>query len=323
MNDTSPTYGPAVTCRRDVRNTTIRGGFRSAASPALRRHMHTRHIVASAIFRTVLLPVLLMATTTFGTNEKPFRPNLLIYSAGSWMVLSDNDHAKPYPYIFNKFTRTLYCQIFSLSAMAKIPLDLTIPNTSTSPRMWFGDLDFYVGKRFGWIEPKIGLELPLGYGINDNWKKLAWIGTNNVRLQTGFSISRARFETIGLPFGAEAMLSVALTENNAHYERGSLTGQLYIKTSHNFTRKLSGGGELALYGKSGVPTWSSKRRRENGFTLLPALFGTCRMGKKIYLGAKFGFGPSFGINQGAEQAQHRSNAIDCGISRSRKQFRNG
>ncbi|MBN1758677.1 MAG: hypothetical protein JW863_10185 [Chitinispirillaceae bacterium] len=254
--------------------------------------------------------LLLINSTAFSEGKKPLKANLLIYSAGSWMVFSD----KPAPYAFNKFTRTLYGQIFGLSGMAKIPLDLTIPNTSTAPRMWFGDFDFYVGKRFGWIEPRIGLELPLGYAIDDDWKKKAWIGTNNVRLQTGFSISRTHFETIGLPFGAEAMMSVALTEKNAHYERGTINGSLYLKTSRNFLKKLNGGLELAVYGKSGIPTWSRTRKRENGITLLPALFGSFRTAKKMFIGVKFGFGPSFGVYQNSEQSEHRSNSMDCGIS---------
>ena len=271
--------------------------FRTAASP-LSRHL--------------LLIVLLTVNNTFSVEKKPIRANLLIYSVGSWMVYS----GKTTPYSFNKFTRTLYFQIFSLSGMAKIPIALTIPNTKTSPRMWFGDFDFYVGKRFGWVMPKIGLEFPLGYAIDDDWKKKAWIGSNNLRLQSGFSISRNRFEEIGIPFGIDAMLSVSLTENNARYERGALGGQLYIKTSHDFSKKINGGFELAVYGKSGVPTWvsKSKRKRENGITLLPAVFGSYRTGKKVYIGIKFGFGPSFGIDESSEESKHRSNSMDCGIS---------
>ncbi len=268
-----------------------------------------KHIADLTIIILFTFMVAVSAPADRAGSKKPFNPGLLIYSAGSWMVYS----GKPAPYTFNKFTRTLYYQLFTLSGMAKIPLDLTIPNTGTAPRMWFGDFDFYFGKRFGWIEPRIGFELPLGYALDKGWKKQAWIGSNNIRLQTGFSISRTHFETIGLPFGAEAMLSVALTDNNARYERGSIGTQLYIKTSRKFSKKVTGGGELAVYGKSGVPTWN-RSTRETGFTLLPAVFGMYRTGKRMYLGTKFGFGPSFNYQSETGRINHRSNAMDCGIS---------
>jgi hypothetical protein len=268
-----------------------------------------KHTTGLGTIMLFAFTIAVSAAASRAESKKPFNPGLLIYSAGSWMVYS----GKPAPYTFNKFTRTLYYQLFSLSGMAKIPLDLTIPNTGTAPRMWFGDFDFYFGKRFGWIEPRIGFELPLGYALDKDWKKQAWIGSNNIRLQTGFSISRTHFETIGLPFGAEAMVSVALTDKNARYERGSIGTQLYIKTSRNFSKKITGGGELAVYGKSGVPTWNRKTR-EAGFTLLPAVFGTCHTGKKMYLGAKFGFGPAFSYQKDSGRISHRSNAMDCGVS---------
>ena len=258
----------------------------------------------------------------------PFRANLVLGSIGSWMVFSREDkktgiNAKQdlgdnanntwqRPYFFNKFAVTTYCQIFGLSGMFKIPVSWPLPTNVKKQRIMFGDFDCYVGKRFGWIVPRLGCEIPLGYAAMDKWKNRGWIGSNNFKIQGGFSISRTNFEQIGLPFGMDGMVSVALSEKNARYERGAIGGQLYIKTSKDISKKVNAGAELAVYGKSGVPTWNYPRFRESGFTLLPALFGSYRLGKKLYIGIKGGFGPSFTYIK--QEFNHKSNSCDAGMS---------
>jgi hypothetical protein len=239
---------------------------------------------------------------------KPFRANLILPSTGSWMTFS----GKPRPSMYNKFAVTTYCQVFGLSGMFKIPVTWAIPSTKPkTQRVMFSDFDFYLGKRFGWIVPRLGLEFPLGYALMDNWKRRGWIGANNLRLQGGFSISRTEFERVGLPFGVDAMMSVSLTEKNARYERGAIGGQLYVKTSKDLSKKINVGAELAVYGKTGVPTWWPFKR-ESGITILPATFGSYRLNRKLYVGIKGGFGPSFSYTTG--RFIHKSNSCDVGMS---------
>ena len=239
---------------------------------------------------------------------KPFRANLLIASAGSWMVLRNSDSRDYY----NKFTATLYGQIFSVKTVIAVPLDWTAyirSDTISKDRFAPGDLDLCFGKRIGWMEPRLGIIVPMGYAHDDLWKKKAWIGTNNVRLQTGVAVSRRDFEQIGLPFGVEAMVNVAMSEKEAHYKRGSIGTELYIKSSFTPSKKTVLGAELAVYGKNARWVWNGER--ESSLTLMPTISVTQRMARRIYAGCKTGFGPSFRMDG---KPTRKSNALDLGVS---------
>lgn len=267
-------------------------------------------------------------------KSEPFKMNLIIPSAGTWMSYSESSRSH-----FNKMSVTAYTHIYSVKTVVSVPLAWTrhvktnenvevdaagkrhvIKKTTIKDRVFPSDCNIYIGKRFGWIEPRAGLKFPMGYAADNDWKSKAWIGDNNVRLQTGFSISRTSFEQIGLPFGMEAMISVAVTDtmNNARYRRGTIGGQLYIKSSINITKKVNFGGELAVYGKSGEPSWNRNKapgeRREHGLTLLPTVFGSYRLGKKLYVGLKGGFGPSLAWDYEKKNLQHSRNTSDIGMS---------
>jgi hypothetical protein len=221
------------------------------------------------------------------------------------MVFPNSDRLS----FFNKFTTTLYSSGKGVRRVISMPFAYTVVTQpgKTRSRFFPGDIDIYFAARTGWIEPRIGLEIPCGYAHDDQWKKKPWIGPNNIRLQTGFSISRTDFEQIGLPFGLETTISFALTDDNAQYKKGSIGTQFYLKSSRTYFKKYTVGGELAVYGKS--ITWQYNNQREHGLTILPAVFSNYRFFKKIYIGAKWGFGPSFKLDHGFIW---KSNACDIG-----------
>ena len=254
----------------------------------------------------ILLACLWMTENTHAYSE-PFRPNLLITSGGSWMVFSKSGRTS----FFNKFSSTLYSSGSGLKRVISVPLAWTVSvrEDDTKARFFPGDFDITFGHRFGWFEPKLGLIIPLGYAMDEDWKKKAWIGANNIKLQTGFSISKTGFEQIGLPFGLDMNVSIALTEDNSHYKKGSSSAAMYLKSSYKVNKKFIVGGELALYGK--IATWVWNNSTEYGMTILPTVFGNYRLGRKIYMGTKFGFGPSLGFDHGPYR---RSFSSDIGIS---------
>jgi hypothetical protein len=237
-----------------------------------------------------------------------YTTNLLITSASSWMVFSPN-HRQSY---FNKLGVSSYGRLFSVKTVISVPLAWTVHVRPEENKMrcFPGDFDIYFAHKIGWIEPRAGIDIPLGYGLDDNWKRKAWIGSNNVRLQAGFAVSRADFEQIGLPFGLETNLSVALTDDNAWYARGSMTGRLYLKSSRRLSKKATLGGEMALYGRSSV--WKWNRSKEQGMTVLPTVSYNYRLGKRYYLGIKTGCGPSFSIDD--RTLHYKSISCDAGIS---------
>lgn len=255
----------------------------------------------------VALLVVLVLTSMVGAYSEPFRSNLFIGGGGSWMVFSKSGRTS----FFNKLSSTLYSSGGGLKRVISVPLAWTvsISKERTRGRFFPGDFDLYFGHRFGWFEPRIGLVVPLGYALGEDWKKKAWIGSNNIKLQTGFSISKTGFEHIGLPFGLETMVSIAVTEDNAHYKKGSLGAAMYMKSSYALNKKINVGGELALYGK--VATWVWNGSTEYGLTVLPTVFGNYRFGRKWYMGSKLGFGPSLGFDHGPHR---RSWSCDAGMS---------
>jgi len=257
----------------------------------------------SIIRKTLIIGMVVVS----GTHAASMKSNLLIVSGGSWMVFSPGDRSS----FYNKFTTTLYSSDGVLRRVVSVPLDWTVSVRSGEVRERFfpGDFDLYFAHRFGWLEPRIGVEIPLGYAVDSTWKKQPWIGSNNMKIQTGFSISRTEFEEIGLPFGVEAMISIAVTDDNAYYRKGSIGTQLYIKSSYVFSKKCTVGGELAVYGKSA--TWLYNNSTENGITFLPTLSANYRFSRKIYGGIKTGFGPSYALQHGFTW---KSNAVDAGVS---------
>jgi hypothetical protein len=256
---------------------------------------------------TVILLAVSFLTEKAQAYSEPFRSNLLIGGGGSWMVFSKSGKVS----FFNKFSSTLYSSGGGIKRVISVPMAWTVSVSKEQTRQRFfpGDFDMYFGHRFGWFEPRIGVVVPLGYGLDKDWKKKAWIGSDNMKIQTGFSISKTGFEHIGLPFGLETMVSIAVTEDNAYYKKGSLGAAMYMKSSYTLNKKTNVGGELALYGK--IATWVWNGSTEYGLTILPTVFGSYRLTRKWYVGSKVGFGPSLGFDHGPFR---RSWSCDAGMS---------
>lgn len=261
----------------------------------------------SVHFGIFIVVIWLCANTKGYSYSEPMKTNLVIISAGSWMVFPPNDDIS----FYNKFTTTVYSSGKSFRRVCSFPCAWTVKTAPVKEwqRFFPGDLDLSFATRFYWLEPRAGLLVPCGYALDEAWKKKPWIGSNNLKLQAGFSISRSHFEEVGLPFGLEMMMSYALTDENAHYRIGSIGTQLYLKTGRSLTKKITAGAELAIYGKSAVWKWDNSH--DNAITFMPALSGNYRFGKKWYAGVKAGFGPSFRLDRGFF---FKSNAADIGMS---------
>lgn len=237
------------------------------------------------------------------------KTNLIINSAGSWIVFSENNRRS----YFNKIGSTLYGRIWVLKAVVSIPFYLTIHTHTEEIKSRFapGDFDFcFSYPVYKGIEPMVGMLIPMGYGINSEWKKMAWIGSNNLRIQMGMSINGSLLTRIGVPLSLEGALTIAITDDNAHYTKGSLTGYLYIKNSRALSKKSFFTIETSIYGKSVVWKWNKKK--ENSFTVLPSISLCQRISRKIYVGMKGGSGPSFIINDNI--LSYKSLSADIGVS---------
>lgn len=257
--------------------------------------------------KKLILPIIMLFLEI---HAKDFlRTNLIITSVGSWIVFSDNNRRS----YFNKIGTTSYGRIWFFKTVVSIPIYLTVHTRpeEIKSRVAPGDFDFTLSYPvYDGIEPIIGMLIPMGYGINSEWKKMAWIGSNNIRLEGGLSLTRSLLSKVGIPLSLEGCIAVAVTDENAHYTKGSLTGYLYIKNSINLSKKSSLTLETSLYGKSVKWKWNNKK--ENSFTILPTASLCQKIGKKIYLGMKIGVGPSFIINN--HIPSYKSLAADIGMS---------
>ncbi|MCX7726151.1 MAG: hypothetical protein N2053_04820 [Chitinispirillaceae bacterium] len=243
-------------------------------------------------------------------NAKEFlKTNLIITSVGSWVVFSENSRRS----YFNKISTTSYGRIWIFKTVVSIPLYLTVHTRPDEIKSRFapGDFDFTLSYPvYEGIEPIVGMLIPMGYGINSDWKKMAWIGSNNIRLEGGVSLNRSFLMRLGIPLSLEGAIAVAITDENAHYTKGSLTGYLYIKNTKIASKNTSLTIETSLYGKS--VRWKWNHRKENSLTLLPSISLCQKVGKKIYFGMKCGAGPSFLINKTIPY--YKSTAADIGVS---------
>jgi len=299
-----------------VHRQSLRQGVFSETSVKQQSHDWDLHVlttlglqerVSGYMKNVVSILLLVLSAHSVVSWSDPMKTNLLIVSGGSWTVLGQNDHIS----YFNKFSTALYSSSGNFRRVLTLPLAWTVVprEGETKSRLFPGDFDMYFAMRFGWLEPRIGFEIPMGYTLDTTWKKQAWIGAGNIRVQTGFSISRTDFEQIGLPFGVEAMVSFSVTDDNAWYKTGGVSTQLYIKSSYPWSKKLTFGAELATYHKTA--TWIYNNSTEHGITFLPAVSANYRMSRKWYAGAKAGFGPSFRLDHGFSW---KSNAVDAGCS---------
>ena len=238
-------------------------------------------------FMTTVLVFVAAASADFSTD-------LLIISTGSWTVLNRDWEASYY----NKLGLNGYFRIFDIKVHAGFPVAWTVEKEKE--RIFPGDFSFYTGKKIGRFEPRLGAVFPLGYGIDDNWKKDAWIGTNNIRLRAGVGIGATETDLVdGLRVGGEIMTTVALTGGNTHARPGSVGGYATAKTSVQLSDPFRLGLELPLYFGAARWQWTfvnddgeNENVNEYSGTFLPALYGEYHFGGMVYAGFKAGFGPS-------------------------------
>ncbi len=179
-----------------------------------------------------------------------------------------------------------------------IPLTLTLEYPENSNDIYYAfypiDFTFYLGKSLGPLEPRVGMDLPLGYPtIRDGAK--AWTGSKNYNLLLGLGFFGGEFFNKRLSIGGEVMGRIYLNglDKSALIENGSYKVYISTKLSAKLFKKGSAGVELFTEYKNYKNTdWTQYYTdpKFNSFSLLPILFFGFQPTSKTEIAFKFGLG---------------------------------
>lgn len=191
---------------------------------------------------------------------------LAVLSAGTWTAYGTLDGfiRKEYPdglerYEFNKLLSTaFYGKVFGLPAYAGLPIQWTARRSEGGDvhRIAPGDLEFYLGKRLGLVEGRLGMIIPAGYDRGMVWTDPGrgeagnpWIGSGNIQVTVGAAANpnltrfSSRFEASG-----EAKWALALDDGIA--KAGSWSLFPSAKLSFRPSQRWKPGVEFSGHWKS-------------------------------------------------------------------------
>jgi hypothetical protein len=231
-----------------------------------------------------------------GLHALEFSPGLVAFSGGSWIALP----VQKSPLYFSKAAATWYMTIAGYKAVAGVPIAWTYESGSNRQRLFPGDGTLYIGKPIGQLQPRLGIIVPLGYGASSTWKKEAWIGTNNFKVQAGLAYGRSEDELEGMPLTIEAMVSTPLTEENSFTKQGSFSGIAFAKTYWRLSDLFRYGAELLATSSYTIWDWTYEARpgvwenvRESAIGVVPHLWVEHKFASSWYCSLKGGFGPQY------------------------------
>jgi hypothetical protein len=236
--------------------------------------------------------ILTLAVSSFCVSfAKPV--DLLTVGSGSWLYV-------PRPFVhyatdyYSKISVHAYGSTPSFTYYALLPLMWSYANNDTAPgssgdkqQIMVGDFSGYIAKRFGTVEPRIGIKFPLGYSTD--FAQKAWIGPGNIRLWAGVGLNSETIQTSDVLFSAELMGALYLGSWNAAVDVGSWNLAPIVKVSWRPSQAFKVGAELlGSFARSG---WGGTI--ETSFSAVPNIFGELSLTNRTALNIKAGIGPLY------------------------------
>ncbi|MBD3319801.1 MAG: hypothetical protein GF350_01755 [Chitinivibrionales bacterium] len=240
--------------------------------------------------KKLIVPLLIIAALHLSSPaENKFGLDLGIISLGMWITTNDNTGDAGKDSYFNTANLSLYYHIGAIKAYAGFPVMVTFEDFGDSLRyaLYPADFSFYFGKRFGPVEPRLGLAVPMGYPTAN----IAWIGSKNLKLLTGLGYRIGAFFNDKLTIGGEFLgrLSVTGIPEGGRFGLYSFSSYLSIAATLKLSQKIRAGLELfpqfSYYTDTdwGTPEWKSAG-------LLPSLTLKILPTNKTEIGLKAGYG---------------------------------
>lgn len=236
-------------------------------------------------------------TRTYGEGGSGI--DMLIFSVSTWgttnSTLGGGDTKDSY---FHSFKADVYYHLGWMKGYVGFPLTLTLEYPENSNDVYYAfypiDFSFYVGKSFGNLEPRVGMDIPMGYPTS-NEKAKAWTGSKNYNLILGLGFNGGEHFNKRLSIGGEIMGRLYLNslEQSALIENGSYKVYLAAKATVKLSKKWSSGLELFTEYKWYRNTdWTRiyPDPEFNSYGILPILFAGFQPTPKTEIALKAGLG---------------------------------
>jgi hypothetical protein len=226
--------------------------------------------------------------------------DLVSINTGSWIVFGDDTPDRQVSY-FNKLTTDAWFTFAGFKGYASLPFAWTVETRyamdaklSDLTRRAFApaDMNLYLGKKFLFLEPRIGILLPLFYPTDR-----AWIGSKNVRLQLGVGLNANVHEVEKVNISGEIMWQLYISGNKNIEDALAYPGSWDLLPAFKFSVKPNDQWRLGLeilgFIKKNHWVWlESREHYEATFGAVPNLFVDYDLTEKFNLGLKAGYGPS-------------------------------
>lgn len=213
--------------------------------------------------------------------------DMVITSVGTWITTNDAATGAGKNSYFTTAKLSMYYHAGWLKGYVGVPatLALEVYPDVVKYALYPADLDAYVGRKLGPVEPRIGMGVPLGYPAHDT---LAWTGTNTIKLLVGLGYRLGTFADKRVSVGGEYLLRVSLTDtaNGGRVGRGSTAMYAVVNAKVRLSSAWACTIELFPYYSYYTDVdWGS-----HSFGVVPGLGLSYRPTSRLKLGAKAGFG---------------------------------
>lgn len=240
--------------------------------------------------------------------------DLLNTGFSSWIAVGEknsesNDSRSVY--YFNKVYLNNYLSLGPLKGYIGLPLQIV------AQRVWMdsedqridrsgvrlGDLSIWFGKKIKFMEPRIGVKLPLFYPKED-----IWYGSGNIKIQAGIGLNANVRDDRVLSNSGEIMLNIVVVDwrnsstiKHAHAYNGSFTLLPSYKLSWKPSSKTKIGLEVLGSFSRTYWTWNNTNNDDSrdddevelSAGIVPNIYTEIFFKDKLALSMKAGFGPSF------------------------------
>ena len=276
------------------------------------------------IFRySPIIKVIFIGSLIFAISfAEGFKIDLLTTGISSWIYSPKHDDNNVHDYTksyYNKLSASIYFKINSIKGYLGIPLLWTVENKYTSNNekieneskssVFLSDMSFYFGKKVLFIEPRIGMKIPLGYRIDG-----AWLGSRNIKLQIGIGLNSKVIEDRIINASGEIMWNLFLGEKYGTGKNGSWVIIPSAKMSYKFSDTFKIGIEILGSVQYVEWTWSDEKEFSAG--IVPNIYSEIFLNSIIAINFKAGYGPGFkkGLNDNTIHYTANSTNISIGIN---------
>jgi hypothetical protein len=206
--------------------------------------------------------------------------DILSINPNSWIVQKDGNST-----YYNKLSFDGYFSWGDIKLFASIPLAYTY-ESSDKNQFGLADIEWYLGRQFGALQPRLGMIIPGIYSLDDSW-----IGSQDLLLSVGLAVQPHRERYEGLIFSEELSFLPYISKNFGLAQLGSWRINTITKASYLLASGLHFTGELLLNLSSIEWEWTTPAR-ENSLIAVPVLTVSYKF-TPVEIGVKGGYGPTF------------------------------